>query len=132
MPRNLDVLVVEQNAIDRRMIAAMLEAAGHRPIAVADGITAIDMARATRFHIILMDIGLPGLDGIRTMRLIRALGGHNRIVPILGVTGPTEPGQREELLSAGLDGHLAKPFDIAELYHKLATLTDSERAAEAA
>lgn len=132
MPRNLDVLVVEHNPIDRRLIAAMLEAAGHRPIAVADGITAIDMARTTRFHIILMDVGLPGLDGVRTMRLIRALGSHNRIVPILAITGQAELAQRADLLAAGLDGHLAKPFGIAELYHKLATLTDSERAAEAA
>jgi len=132
MSRSLDVLMVVHNAVDRRVIAAMLEAAGHRPLAVADGITAIDMARATRFHIILMDIGLPGLDGVRAARLIRAIGGHNRIVPILAITGHAELERREELLSAGLDGHLAKPFGIAELYHKLATLTDSERAAEAA
>lgn len=132
MSRSLDVLVVAHTAIDRRVIAAMLEAAGHRPLAVADGVTAIDMARATRFHIILMDLGLPGLDGVRTARLIRALGSHNRIVPILAITGPADPARREELLAGGLDGHLAKPFGIAELYHKLATLTDSERAAEAA
>jgi len=132
MPRTLDVLVVENNPIDRRLIAAMLEAAGHRPTAVADGITAADLARSTAFHIILMDIGLPGLDGVRSMQLIRALGGHNRVVPILAVTAQADPGRREELLAAGLDGHLAKPFGIAELYHKLQTLTDSEFAAEAA
>src|SRR6185295_10950946 len=101
----LRVLLVEDNPYDRRLTAAMLEPAGHRLDAVRDGVSAIAAARETDFDIILMDIGLPGMNGVATARMIRALGGHNRVVPIVAVTARVEPGVGQALIAAGMDGY---------------------------
>jgi len=128
----LHVLLVEDNPYDRRLAVAVLEAAGHHLDAVGDGMAALAAARANRYDIILMDVGLPVLNGVATMRLIRALGGHNRIVPILAVTARAEPGARQALIAAGMDGYLAKPYTAAALYRALEDVTASTLAAEAA
>ena len=128
----LRVLLVEDNPYDRRLTAALLESAGHRLDAVGDGMSALAAARANRYDIILMDIGLPVLNGVATMRLIRALGGQNRVVPIVAVTARAESGARETLIAAGMDGYLAKPFGSAELYRVLDSFAASTLAAEAA
>lgn len=128
----LRVLLVEDNPYDRRLTAAMLEPAGHQLHAVGDGMSAIAAARDHAYDIILMDIGLPVLNGVATMRLIRALGGHNRVVPIVAVTARAEPGARQALIAAGMDGYLAKPFGSAELHRLLDAFAASTFAAEAA
>lgn len=128
----LRILLVEDNPYDRRLTAAMLEPAGHRLDAVANGMDAVSAARSTVYDIILMDIGLPGLNGVASTRLIRALGGHNRVVPVVAVTARAEPGRREALIAAGLDGYLAKPFGTADLYAVLDACTAATFAAEAA
>jgi CheY-like chemotaxis protein len=127
----LHVLLAENNPIEQRLMVALLEAAGHRADAVLDGLSAVEAARDTAFDLILIG-HLSGFDGIGAMRLIRGLGGRNRVVPILSVVAQGEAERREQPLVAGLDGHLAKPFRVEDLDRTLAAHTASTLAAEAA
>jgi CheY-like chemotaxis protein len=127
----LHVLLAENNPIEQRLIVALLEAAGHRADAVPDGLGAVEAARDTAYDLILMG-HLSGFDGIGAMRLIRGLGGRNRVVPILSIVAQGESERREQPLVAGLDGHLAKPFRVEDLDRTLAAHLASTLAAEAA
>jgi CheY-like chemotaxis protein len=127
----LHVLLAENNPIEQRLIVALLEAAGHRADAVLDGLGAVEAARDTAYDLILMG-HLSGFDGIGAMRLIRGLGGRNRVVPILSIVAQGESERREQPLVAGLDGHLAKPFRVEDLDRTLAAHSASMLAAEAA
>jgi CheY-like chemotaxis protein len=127
----LHVLLAENNSIEQRLIVALLEAAGHRADAMVDGLSAVEAARDTAYDLILLG-NLSGFDGVGAMRLIRGLGGRNRVVPILSIVAQGEAERREQPLTAGLDGHLAKPFCVADLDRTLAAHTASTLAAEAA
>ena len=111
-PGPAEVLLVDDNAVNLRLAGLMLERAGHRVTAVGDGAAAVAAVAARPFDIVLMDIQMPGLDGLEATRRIRALPDPGRAqVPIVAVTANAMRGQAEECLRAGMNGHLAKPFD---------------------
>jgi len=115
-PAGLRVLLVEDNPMNRRVVGVMLEGSGHTLDEACDGLAAVEAAGNTRYDVILMDISMPGIDGVEATRRIRALGGHNATVPIAALTAHALPGHREELLAAGLDEYLAKPFTVTQLH----------------
>jgi len=112
----LTLLLVEDNAVNRRLAEIVLARRGHAIVAVDNGPDAVHAVREQRFDLVLMDIELPGMDGIAATRAIRAAekrsGGR---VPILALTAHALPGVREQCLAAGMDGYLAKPLRPAEL-----------------
>jgi two-component system, sensor histidine kinase and response regulator len=108
--RRLDVLVAEDNEVNRKVITRLLEKQGHSAMAVSDGREALHALETRWFDLVLMDLQMPELDGFGATAAIRALeqerGGH---VPILALTAHAMKGDRERCLEAGMDGYLAKP-----------------------
>ena len=119
----LTVLLVEDNAVNRRLAQIVLARRGHTVVAVDNGPEAVHAVRGRNFDLVLMDVELPGMDGITATRAIRATeqrdGAH---VPILALTAHALPGVREQCLDAGMDGWLAKPIRPAELLEAVARL----------
>jgi two-component system, sensor histidine kinase len=119
----LTVLLVEDNAVNRRLAQIMLTRHGHTVVTVDNGPDAVRMAGEQRFDLVLMDVQLPGMDGIAATRAIRADERHSgRRVPVLTLTAHAMPGVREQCLDAGADGYLAKPLRPAELMEAIARL----------
>jgi PAS domain S-box-containing protein len=106
------VLLVEDNAINRRVARALLEEAGHVVDEATNGAEALDRAAAAAYDILLMDIQMPVMGGLEATRRIRALPGPANRVPIVAMTANAMRGARETYLAAGMDGYVAKPIDI--------------------
>ena len=113
--RPLDLLVVDDNAINRDLLGAMLLGMGHRVAYAEGGPQAIECAEAARFDAILMDISMPGMNGMQATQAIRSAGGPNRATPIIPVTAHALAGEREEFIKAGMTGFIRKPIDMTGL-----------------
>jgi PAS domain S-box-containing protein len=119
--RALAILLVEDERVNRISVLRQLEKLGHRVVTADDGFQAIERLRSAHFDIVLMDIQMPGLDGIAATRLIRGdkeLGDMAR-VPIVALTAHAMKGDREKFLLAGMNDYLAKPVDFTDLTHVL-------------
>jgi CheY-like chemotaxis protein len=108
------VLLVEDDEPNVDAMSAYLFTGGYRVVVARDGAEAIERAREERPDVILMDIRMPGMDGLEAIRRIRgdaALG----TVPIITLTALAMPGDRERCLAAGADGYISKPVSLKEL-----------------
>ena len=119
--RRLRVLVVDDNADGADSLAMLLEIMGHESTIARDGEQAVDLAASYLPDVILMDIGLPGVDGYEASRRIRAQA-PQRDVLLVALTGWGQAADRERSRQAGLDQHLVKPIDPADLERLLADL----------
>jgi len=108
-----DVLVVEDNHDSRELLSMILTRRGHRVFTAADGPSGVDEALARKPRVVLIDIGLPGLDGYGVARQVRAALGAS--VLLVATTGYGQPDDQQRALSAGFDLHLTKPIDIGQL-----------------
>lgn len=115
----LSVLIVEDNPVNRLVLAEMLRHLGQRVTEAEDGNAAIRSARLQRFDLIFMDISMPGLDGLTTSAAIRA-DGASRAARIIGLTAHGLPDELEHFRLAGLAEVMAKPVTIAALLPRLA------------
>ena len=107
----LAVLVVEDNSVNRRLAQIVLARHGHTITAVDSGAAALQALQHGRFDLILMDVQMPGMDGIDTTRAIRqSERRRGRRVPIIALTAHAMAGDRERCLGAGMDGYLVKPI----------------------
>lgn len=111
---SLDVLVVEDNATNRIVLEEMLLQMGHRVTLAEDGGQGMEVARAHRFDVILMDISMPLMDGLTATSLIR-MEGKSMTSRILAVTAHSMPDDMERFRQAGMDGCLTKPISIKDL-----------------
>lgn len=118
------VLLVEDERVNRLATTAILQKMGYAVTAVESGRAAVDAAREHRFDVILMDVRMPGMDGIEAMRIIRELPGRSG-VRILAYTAQAMAGDKERCLKLGFDGYIPKPADKATLAEAM------ERAARA-
>ncbi|EJM02159.1 signal transduction histidine kinase [Pseudomonas sp. GM102] len=109
-----DVLLVEDNAVNRTVVEAMLRSLGFTVSVVTDGAQAVRSAESRTFDAILMDCRLPVIDGYEATRQIRQLPGCAD-VPIIALTANALQGDRETCLSAGMNDYLAKPFKRTDL-----------------
>jgi PAS domain S-box-containing protein len=114
------LLIVEDNADARRSLRALLEQDGYRVDEAADGEDGLARAEATRPRVVLVDIGLPGMDGYEVARRIRAARGAAPI--LVAITGYGQAEDRRRALDAGFDAHLTKPVSPEQLADILATL----------
>ncbi len=108
------ILVVEDNPMNRKVLCHMLNMAGYATVVAEDGATAIEMTREHRPDLVLMDIQMPGMNGLEATRRIRA-DAELRDTPIIAVTALTMPGDRERSLEAGVNQYLSKPMDMQQL-----------------
>lgn len=106
------ILVVDDDPVNREVFAAMLSGGPGRRSHLADfaesGREAVERAAGTRYDVILMDVSMPGMNGIEATRLIRE-GGASRDAPVVAVTAHAMAGDREAFLRRGMSGYLAKP-----------------------
>ena len=107
--RRYDVLVIEDNHDSRELLSMLLARRGHRVFTAADGPSGVEEARLRRPEVLLVDIGLPGLDGYGVARAVRELLGRD--VYLVAVTGYGQPDDRRRALDAGFDLHVTKPID---------------------
>ncbi len=126
----LAVLLVDDNDDGRAMLREWLEAAGHRVTEAADGLQALDRAATGAFDAALIDIGLPGMDGLQVARRIRGMGPRFAQMPLIAITGYGAPQDRARSLAAGFDLHLVKPIDGPALLDELQALLQRAHAVE--
>jgi CheY-like chemotaxis protein len=117
------VLVAEDNIVNRELMRELLEVRGYQVTEACDGLEALEMLEQTRPDILLLDLGMPKLDGFGVVRKIRD---NPRLVdlPVLAVTAYAMRGDREQVLNAGFDGYLSKPIDAAALATEIERLID--------
>jgi signal transduction histidine kinase len=109
------VLLVDDIAMNRDVVGAFLHTAGHEVTEADSGAEALRLAGERHFDLILMDVRMPGMDGLAATRRIRALPAPYCRVPIVALTAHAFRDQVEQCREAGMDGHLAKPVDYATL-----------------
>jgi len=108
------ILVVEDYDDVRRMLKVLLESEKFHVLEAATGSEALDVIKNERPNVILMDLALPGFDGLETIRRIRAIDGFQN-TPIVVLTAYTGPSTYETALQAGSDYFMPKPIDFDEL-----------------
>ena len=105
------VLVVDDNAINRRVARSFLEQNDYDVYEACDGLQALDRLGAGRFDLVLMDINMPELDGQRALDRLRAEDGPNVDVPVIALTADSMRGDREKYIARGFNGYVSKPID---------------------
>ena len=114
----LTVMAVDDNPANLKLIGALLEDHVQNVELCGSGVQAIERAKQMQIDIILMDIQMPEMDGIRACELIRQMP-HHQQTPVIAVTAHAMAGQKEKLLSAGMNDYLAKPIEEKKLYSLL-------------
>ncbi len=115
---NYRILIAEDNEFNQILIRKILEKAGHKVEIVNNGRDIIEMLKAEHYDLILMDVMMPGIDGLETTRLIRNdnTGLINNEIPIIAMTAHAMQGDRERCLSAGMDDYVSKPIKTDDLF----------------
>lgn len=120
------VLYIEDNRDNQRLVQRVLGARGYQVILAEDGAEGVALAREIRPDLVLVDLGIPGLDGYETTTRLRGFA-HLRGVPIVALTADGTPGARERALVAGCDGYLVKPIDARRLPQQIAEFIGGKR-----
>ncbi|MFN0301126.1 MAG: ATP-binding protein [Burkholderiales bacterium] len=123
------ILLAEDNAINQRVAARMIERIGHRVVIAADGMEAVIALADTHVDLVLMDMQMPVMDGLESTKTIRA-GKLDKRIPIIALTANALPGDRQRCIDAGVDDYLAKPFDLGKLQAMLERWLPAEEAAD--
>jgi two-component system response regulator MprA len=113
------VLVADDDRAIRESLGRALELEGYRVVGVDDGVQALTRVRREAFDVLVLDVLMPGLDGLGVCRVLRADGSR---VPVLMLTARVETPDRVAGLDAGADDYLAKPFELDELLARLRAL----------
>jgi PAS domain S-box-containing protein len=114
------VLLVDDNAVNRRLATLMLEKNGHQVSLAEDGPTALEVCEHEHFDVVLLDIQMPTLNGFEVAAALRRLDqARGRHIPIIAMTAQAMNGDREACLAAGMDDYVSKPLRSAELLAKI-------------
>lgn len=125
----LRILLAEDDALNRHVASVILTRSGHAVVAVSDGRSAVRDALTGHFDAVLMDLDMPILDGLAATRRIRELErGTGRRLPIVALTGHVGIDQEHRARAAGVDGYVAKPFDVASLLGEIDRVRVAARA----
>jgi len=122
--RRLAVLCVEDNAYGRVILNTILGELGHRADFAGSGEEAV-AAIKHGYDVVLMDMTLPGIDGLEATRRIRGLGGDAGSTPVIGISGRTEAGDEAAARAAGMDAYLRKPVSPSALSKALAAVVET-------
>ena len=119
---HLRILLVEDERINRLALGGLLRRHGHTVLEAASGQTALDIFENATVDIVLLDIQMPGMDGLETLAILRdqAIHGDRADIPVIVVTAHAMTGDRERFLAAGADDYLAKPVEADALQAALA------------
>jgi len=108
------VLVVEDNEKNMKLVRDVLQATGYRTLEATRGEDAIELALSHAPALVLMDVQLPGIDGVEALARLRR-DARTSAIPVLALTAQAMQSDRERFLNAGFDGYLSKPVDVTEL-----------------
>jgi CheY-like chemotaxis protein len=108
------VLVVEDNDKNMKLVRDVLQATGYSTLEATTGEEAVELALSQAPALVLMDVQLPGIDGVEALERLRQ-NERTASIPVLALTAQAMSGDRERFLEAGFDGYLAKPVDVHEL-----------------
>lgn len=125
----LDIVVIEDNEINRKVLQSLLEKDGHKVIVFASAEEALDKLEAMHPDIIFTDINLLGISGLEATRKIRQMDHvpHIQNLPIIGLTGNVSPQDLEDMRAAGLNGSIAKPIDYSKVQDILAQIKPADK-----
>jgi PAS domain S-box-containing protein len=119
--RPMKILLAEDNAINQRVMLKLLEKEGHTVHLATDGREALEVHEDGAFDLILMDVQMPGMDGLEATARIRTKeNGTRRRTPIVALTAHAMKGDEERCLAAGMDGYISKPVEVEVLRSVLA------------
>lgn len=108
------VLYIEDNPHNRRLVRRTLQRRGYEMVEADNGITGLEMVRELNPPLVLLDIGLPQMDGIEVVKHIKA-DTELQQIPVIALTASAMRGDRERFLAAGCDDYLSKPIQVLEL-----------------
>ncbi|HEX7968202.1 MAG TPA: PAS domain-containing protein [Stellaceae bacterium] len=109
------ILLAEDTPMNQELVVALLTRSGYEVEVVGDGVAAVEAARQRPFDVLLLDVQMPRLDGVKATEAIRALPNPMGSVPIIAITAKALPKDVERCRAAGMNDHLAKPIDSAAL-----------------
>jgi len=113
------VLIVEDNPRNLKLVRDLLDFEGYRTVAAGSAEDGIELARTHQPHLVLMDVQLPGMDGIEALGHLRADLGQ---VPVVALTAFAMKDDRERFLAAGFDAYIEKPLDVREFPRQVAAI----------
>ena len=107
------VLIIEDNPANMTLATFLLESAGHTVISATDAETGVTVARTEQPDLVLMDIQLPGMDGLQATALLKQ-DEKTKAIPVIALTALAMKGDEERIRAAGCDGYIAKPMRYKE------------------
>jgi two-component system cell cycle response regulator DivK len=117
-----NILLVEDNEMNRDMLSRRLERRGYHLLIAVDGQQGLDMAFAEKPDLILLDMSLPILDGWEVARRLKAEDSSVRAIPVIALTAHAMAGDRERAIEAGCDDYDTKPVELPRLIEKIEAL----------
>lgn len=123
--RRLRIMVAEDDVINRKLAVYFFERMGHDVITVSSGIEVLAGLEHEACDLLLMDIQMPEMDGLETIRALRGRKGMPSRVPVIAMTAHAMAGDRERFLAEGMDGYVSKPVDFGCLVTEIETVLDA-------
>jgi len=117
------ILIIEDNPLNMELAVDLLEVAGYRVLTASSAEEGLPIAQSELPALILMDIGLPGMDGLEATRALRA-DERTRTIPIVAVTAHAMKGDEVKALEAGCTGHMTKPLETRTFAQTVASFID--------
>ena len=113
------IVVVEDNPANLTLATFLLQSAGYVVVSATDAEAGVALAKREMPDLVLMDIQLPGMDGLEATALLKA-DEATRAIPVIALTALAMKGDEERIIAAGCDGYIAKPLDYKEFLAKVA------------
>jgi two-component system cell cycle response regulator DivK len=114
------ILIVEDNAANMTLAVFLLQSAGHTVLSATDAEAGLTLARNERPNLVVMDIQLPGMDGLDAIGLLKR-DDATRAIPVIALTALAMKGDEERIRAAGCDDYIAKPMDYKKFLATIAT-----------
>ena len=113
------ILVIEDNAANMSLATFLLQSAGHTVLAARDAEVGLTLARSQGPKLVLMDVQLPGMDGLEAIKLLKR-DDATRAIPVIALTALAMKGDEERIRAAGCDGYIAKPLNYKDFLKTVA------------
>ena len=123
------ILVVEDNERNRKLVRTILEFRGFEVVECEDGAPSLELARAHKPALVLMDIQLPTMDGITALGRLRA-DAETSAIPVVAVTASVMSQDRQKIMAAGFDGYQSKPINVKEFVAAVRQMLDRSQEVE--
>ena len=131
-PPALNILVVDDDALNQQMMRVLLEHWGHEVSIAGDGAEAVDCVEANQFDVVFMDLQMPRMNGMEASRKIRERASGRPQTFIIALTASYQPDEGRNMLEVGIDNYIAKPFEVDHVKRMLDYLASSNQRVEVA